>query len=270
MSAENEGGLPEGLCPPSVSRRALLVFLSVSVVMPGMLTVARSASTTLKANYFDDFAPFSFLRDDGTVAGILVDALDEVLTHRCGIALVHRAVPWARAQMEVREGSADVFCTLATDERRTYATFSQEALLSANRVVVYAKNNPRADAIRQIKTAEDMQPFFATTYIGDSQIDTLFKDMNVEVMPDTQRMLMKIAAGRSDITVMPSPVWKYHARALGLRERLDEVMFSEQPGLRLGIRTSHPMAVEILDRFDDAVVEARKDGTLERIVESYG
>ncbi len=254
----------------SMSRRSLLLLAAATTVSFGFSRIAKAQSLSLKVNYYNDYAPFSFFRKDGTATGIMIDALDEVLGRRCGVGLTHRGLPWEHAQREVREGKADAFCTLVTDVRREYANFSREELVNPERVVVFAKNNPKAEAIRKIKTQDDLKNFGIGTYAGDSRLETLFKGMKVDIAADVEQLLQKIVAQHTDITVTPSAVWRYHARAAGIRDKLDEVLFSPQPGFHLGIRKTYKGVSAILERFDKAVMEARKDGTLSRIIESYG
>lgn len=253
-----------------MSRRAVLGLAAAAAVSIGFARRGSAAVPSLHISYFDDFAPFSFQREDGSLTGILVDALDEILGRRCGIALTTSAAPWPQAQQAVKDGNADAFCTLKSDLRLTYADFSTQVLVSPEVMVVFAKNNPRAEAIRAITAPAELNAFSVTTYKGDSRIDTLFKGMDVNVVPDVEHMLRAIAAGDSDLTVVPSFTWKYHARGLGLRDALDESVFLSASEFRLGIRRSHPSASAILAQFDEAVVAARDDGTLERIIAAYG
>ena len=259
------------LCTSSLySRRSLLRLFSAGALTLTASTVVKAKSLSLRIDYYDDFAPYSLTGEGGAVIGIFIDALNEVLGNRCHIELTHSAMPWARAQQEVKEGRADAFCTLVTDVRKEYVEFSRETLLKPDhRVVVFARNNPKAANIRKIASRDDLKNFLIGTYLGDSRVDTLFKGMNIDIVADMKRMLLKVAASRTDLAVLPGPVWKYHARALGIRDQLEEVWFSLQPGFYLGVRKSYEAHAEVLTLFDKAVVAARNDGSLDRIAAAY-
>ena len=156
------------------SRRSLLVAASAAAGSMGMPTSLLAKTLALKINYFGDYTPFTFTQADGTMTGIFVDALTEVLGRRGGVVLTHRGLPWARAQQEVKEGQADAFCTLASDLRKEYANFSREPLYKIGPVICFAKSNPKADEIRQVTTKEGLEAFSVGTYIGDSRIEGLF------------------------------------------------------------------------------------------------
>jgi polar amino acid transport system substrate-binding protein len=253
-----------------VSRRSILLLGAATVVSLGLPSRTRARGWALTITYYDDFAPYSFLKADRTATGIYVDCMNEVLGRRAGMTLKHLAMPWARAQQEVKDANADGFCTSPSDARRAYVNFSREVMLQQNRVVVFAKDNPKADRIRKISKEDDIKQFSIGTYYGDARINTLFKDLNVDLAPDIKQSYMKVASGRVDIAVSDSAIWKYQARALGIRDKLDSVFLSDAPATYFGIRKNHEAAADILEIFDKGIAAARADGTVERIIAAYG
>ncbi len=251
-----------------LSRRSMLLLAAAGAFASALPKSSLAKALSLSVTYYDDFAPDSYMRD-GKVTGVLVDSLNEVFGRRLGVALTHHGLPWTRAQQDVKEGRADAFCTIPTDARKEYVNFSREQLLKSDRVIVFAKNNPKAGAIRKIKKPEDLKPFMIGTYLGDSKKNDLFSGMNVDYAADVSQVLAKIAAGRVDLTIIGSLRWRYYARTLSIRDKLEDIWFSDAPGFYLGIRKDYADGVELLESFDKMVLVARKDGSLDRIIKTY-
>ena len=255
---------------PSISRRSMLQLASAAAISLGFSGVTRAKGLALNVTYYDDFAPYSFIALDNNVTGIFIDALNEV-GHRIGVSMSHHGMPWARAQQQIKEGQADAFCTLPSVARKEYADFSNESLLRTDNVIVFSKSNPKASEIKKITTAEDLRRFTIGTYLGDSRVDTLFKGMTVDVLADMSRVLLKVEANRNDIAILAGVRWKYYAKVTGLRDKLDSVPFSGDPSLEyhLGIRKGYADSQRMLSAFDKAVIQMKKDGTVDRILAIY-
>ena len=255
-----------------ISRRSTLLLASAATLSLGMPSLLRGKMFSLKVNYYNDFAPLSFVTPEGNVTGIFKDCLEEILHRRSGIALTHEGLPWVRAQQAVKEGKADAFCTLPSEARREYADFTSPPVFKVGVVIVFAKNSPKIDLIKKITKQDDLKQFSVGTYVGDSRINTLFKDIKLDFAPEMNQVVKKIEAGRVDITISNDVVWKYYARLSSIRDKLDSIPFEANAGphFHLGIRKSYPGAAEILEMCDKAAADARKDGTIERITASYG
>jgi polar amino acid transport system substrate-binding protein len=250
-------------------RRSVLLLGAATLLAFAMPRLARSKATSLTVNYYNDFPPYSYVGADGKMTGYFIDALEEILNRRNGIALKHNGLPWARAQQEVKEGQADAFVTFVSDARREYVNFSSEVVLERGNGIVFAKNNPKADRIRKIASQEDLKQFSVGTYYGDSRIDTLFKGMTVDVAPDLTQVLKKIEAGRVDLAVTNN--WQYFARLANILDKFESVpFFGPLSRYHFGIRKNHPDAAEILSKVDKALVAARADGTLDRLIAAHG
>jgi polar amino acid transport system substrate-binding protein len=255
----------------SMTRRSVLRLASAAALSLGLPRLSSAEGPTLRMVYYDDFAPYSFLAPDGSATGVFIDALNEVLTRRASIPLVHTAMPWARAQQEVKEGRADAFCTLITAVRREYVNFCREPLYRAENVIVFSKTNPRVAEIKKIAKRDDLKSFTIGTYLGDSRVDTLFKGAQVDLLADMKRVLLKIETHRTDLTVMSGLRWKAIARAAGIYDKLSSIPFGDDvvSEYHLGIRKTYPGGEQILATFDKVLLAARKDGTLGRVIAAY-
>ncbi len=255
-----------------LTRRSVLSLLSAAALSLGLPQNARAKTSALKINWYDEFAPLSFVQADGKIKGILVDSLTEILVRRMGINVAHSAMAWGKAQEEVKQGKSDVLCTLITDARREYLNFGTEPLYKSDRVIVFSKNNPKVDQIRKIVTADDLKKFTVGTYAADSKVKTLFKDMKVDIAPDMAQVLVRISFGLVDIAFTDTAIWKYNARTAGIRNKLDSIPFvdSTVSTFYFGVRKNHPDSADIVQLFDKAVLTARSDGSLNKIIDFYG
>jgi polar amino acid transport system substrate-binding protein len=120
----------------------------------------------LRMVYFESGEPLSWRGADGGMRGLLIDILEVTLRKWAGIDLTHEGYPWARAQLMVRQGGADGFCTIPTPERLTYTIASAEPATSPAFSVYTKADGKRMGELKLVKTIEDLRPFSHVSYIG--------------------------------------------------------------------------------------------------------
>ena len=124
-----------------------------------------SAPPTIQLTYFNNYPPFSWNESAG-MNGILIDLLSEALETRMGIPTSHTGYPWKRAQLLVKTGQADAFCTVPTPERRTYTKISKEPTLNATFTLFIKRNTPKRDLLTKITSLDDLLGFKIGHYLG--------------------------------------------------------------------------------------------------------
>ncbi len=97
----------------------ILTFL-LAMVLP----LSVYAQQTMKIVYSDTFVPFSW-KEGSDTKGILVDIMEEALNKRLNIPVSHKSYPWARANLLVKDGSADAYITVPTPARKKFAIISE-------------------------------------------------------------------------------------------------------------------------------------------------
>jgi len=184
------------------------------------------------------------------VKGIYADILDEILLRRLGIAWKGEFFPWARAQMQVKNGQADLLITIPTDERRQYSVASNQPVLEQYLHVYTYRGHPRIAAIRGIKSVEDIKAlgFLPLANVGNGwfkqHIDTAgintyygLADQNIAEMLATRRGDMMI-----DLPLSMNPTIK----AMGLADQLEMTPARFGPlGFHLLISKKSPLVARI-------------------------
>ena len=137
--------------------------------------------------------------------GLYPEILDDILTKRMGLAWTGILLPWKRAQMEVQAGNADILITIPTEERRGYSLPSARPVLETYLYIYTYKDHPQIEAIRNIKTAEDILRLGLTpvTNLGNNwqreNIDSA--GIRTNYLPAEQNIAKFLAAKRADIMI---------------------------------------------------------------------
>ncbi|MFV3131545.1 substrate-binding periplasmic protein [Niveispirillum sp. KHB5.9] len=153
--------------------------------------------------YFGDFAPFSQVDAAGRVRGMFVDATDNIMRDKLGQPVEHQAFPWARAQAMVKGGEADGFMTVPTPERLTYALASAKPVYSFPMCIIASPDNPKLEALRRVRTLEDLRPFRVGHYIGSGWADVNLRPLGLDIQwaADLTGAMRLVANGRVDALV---------------------------------------------------------------------
>ncbi|MBP7335896.1 ABC transporter substrate-binding protein [Niveispirillum sp.] len=202
------------------SRRTILRGLTVAGTLP-LWRPALARPATFRMVYFGDFAPFSQLDSSGQVHGMFVDAADNLFRDKLGLGVEHQGFPWARAQAMVRNGEADGFLTVPTPERLGYVLASARPVFTFPMCVIAAPDNPRLDALRQVRRLEDLKPFRIGHYIGSGWADANLRPLGLDIQwaADLTGAMRLVANGRVDALV---------DNAVSMRVRLTNTEFQSR------------------------------------------
>lgn len=222
---------------------------------------------TLVVAYNESYEPLSFVQA-GRLMGIEVDIMDE-LGKRTGHPLVHRALPWSRAQASVESGEADAFVTITTKEREAYAVMSK-GIFSISNTAVASRNNPKIDQLRQIRTIEDADRFPQVNYLGTGIAGTLLKNAQVTYIAKTESIFSFLISNRADLYIESDLNIQYNASRLKVLQQLEilPVRFNTVD-FRLGLSKKSPLVTQMAS-FEGALDAMVKDGSLEGIFLKYG
>ncbi|GAK59144.1 amino acid ABC transporter substrate-binding protein, PAAT family [Candidatus Vecturithrix granuli] len=219
--------------------------------------------------YFNDYAPFSWENEQKQMQGILIDVLTEALQNRMKISVSHTGYPWKRAQHLVQQGEADAFCTVPTEERRTYTEVSHEPVIVATFTVFVRTDHPKLEQISMIKTLADLKEYTLGHFLGAGWAQQNLEGMDVKWASDLEAVLYNLAKGRFDLHPGASQVVRFTIKQLGLKQQIAEIptVLDSQP-FSLCIGKLSPF-VNILPKFDQTLQEMKADGTLQQIYEQY-
>jgi len=171
----------------------------------------------------------------------------------------------------VQQGEADALCTLPTPARLDYALFTRNPVIVTKTELFYAEDNPRRAEIEAVRTLDQLKGFRQGDYIGNGFAEATFKDLPVEFTPTLDAVFRKIAAGHLDIYVGANVIAKGVVKQLGLGDKIRSFAVEIGPPspFCIGIRKSYPDAAAVIERADQAIEAAGKDGTLARIIGRY-
>ena len=242
---------------------SLAIISSVLVMLPNV-----RAESAMDMVYFNDFAPYSW-SDNGTMRGILIDILEEVLEQRLAITTHHQGYPWARAQSMVEEGIADAFVTAATEQRRSYTHIGEETVVSLEVKLFTYRNNPNIPQLLQVKTLDDLKGFQIVDYIGNGWAQKALKKLNVTWVPTLDQSFTLLHAGRVDAIVSNAHIANFHIDRLGYKPHIIEIPVSlSHVDFKLCIGKQSPFAA-LLEEFDRTLQQIKKDGSYAAILDKY-
>lgn len=253
------------------SRRACLLGLTLGGLMMQRPLLAQGTALPtkpLRLVYFDSFAPFSQRQPDGSMSGIFIDVMNELLAKRLGLALLHEGYPWARAQQMVRNGEADGFVTVPTEERQAYTVASQE-WVTQGRFTMFVRRDASTlrERLAKAQGVEALRGLTLGSYLGNGWVKSRFSDKDWEVSYASSRShaLRMLAARRFDVLVDSSNATQAALKATGLEQDIVElppVLESSETRLMLARSSPH---IARLPQIDAALRRMKADGTLARL-----
>lgn len=243
-------------------RRRLLLSTALIGILP-----ARGqppAATPLRLAYYDNFAPFSQLRD-GRMAGIFIDIMDELLVRRLGLPVRHEGYPWARAQQRVRQGEADAFITVPTAERLAYTVASKHWVTQGCMTMFVRADSPLRARLQSVRDARDLRDISLGSYLGNGWVKARFAGREVHYSSSRAQALKMLLAGRFEVLVDSSNAMQAALHATGLSREVVElapVLASSETRLMLARRSPYASR---LGAIDAELRRMRSDGTLARL-----
>jgi len=253
--------------PMSLRRRPFLSAAALAC-LPG-LGRGQGQSRPLRIAYYDNFAPFSQLRE-GRMGGIFVDIMEELLHRRLGLALRHEGYPWARAQQLVRLGEADAFVTVATPERLAYTVAGREWVTQGRMSMFVRADSPLRQRLQALRSPEDLRGLSLGTYLGNGWVKARLGGWEVHYSPSRDHALKMLVARRFDVLIDSANATQAALRAARLEgEVLELEPALESSETRLMLARGSPF-VGRLEAIDAELRRMKRDGTLARLSQLPG
>ena len=195
---------------------------SASLLLP---TIARASNRSIELAYFHNYPPFSWDAGKG-MQGLLVDLLTEALEDRMGLQVSHFGYPWKRAQNLVKVGVHDGFCTVPTQERRSYTTISQTASVKATFTLFINTDSEKKEALAAVRSLDDLREFSIGHILGSgwAQKNLVGRGLKLQQTSTLDSTLAMLARGRIDAVIDTSQVVRYRIKQLGLKDQLQELL----------------------------------------------
>ncbi|WP_319239931.1 transporter substrate-binding domain-containing protein [uncultured Propionivibrio sp.] len=237
------------------------LFLLCVPVRPGAQEATRLATF--------EFSPYVRI-DNGRPVGFSVDVVREAFA-RLGEPLRIEAYPVARAVAYYEAGKVDgLFTIKQTEARRMRMLFTRHPVLKQD-FVFFGVRGAGPDHVDDLSVLAGKTVGVVTglTY-GERFAQAVGSGtLRVDDAPTLAQSFRKLQAGRVDLVISSRAVGQQAVRDLGLEARIEvrgapvETSYSYL-ALQLGIHE------ELARRFDQALDEMQRDGTLRRIERAHG
>ena len=252
-------------------RRQVLKSLAAALglALPSRWGSASTASgAPIRMAYSDKYAPLSTQGGTGSAIGLLVDAVNQAGQH-CGLEFESGAYPWARAQLLLRQGDADGFCTVPTRDRKAYVAFCATPIVSVRHGVFH-----RADDLRvlHVRSLEDLRQFRQGTYRGNGYAAQYLEYDRLRLDNDAASVLRRIALNDLDTFVEAEVAVADNLKEFGLTEqiRFTPLNFLPPADFCFGLRRGFPDAEALVLKMEAAFKAAERNGTLAALRKRYG
>lgn len=234
--------------------------LPVMAVCIPLLTQAADITIT-----YTDYKPYSFATA-GKPTGLEIDLLNEALGKRMGLTLIHKIVPWERAQQLVKVGAADAYIATITDERAQYAVANNEAVAFWTVGLYHRKGDTR---FKNIKTLAALAPFTIGSLSGNGWVKKNLQDMKIEYATKMTLLPKMLLANRIDVIPDNHLVMRDLLSTSDAAGQIEEHLLEfTRNSIHLIVGKSSPLRVRLAE-FDVVLQQMKKDGTWQRIHDKY-
>lgn len=248
-----------------------IAFLVVFLALPGV----SMGSSKLTFEFSERSPPYSSSLG-GRAVGLFPDLVQLVFSFIPDYTTENVAVPWSRAQYNVRLGRTDGLLTYPSKERENHVIFSAKPLFTQDfGHLVYSAENPNIDLIESATSFADLSSLTVIVEKGskweEDNIPGYLERMPGQHMSAMMHLLMLREAG--DFLVQPAEDARLIARQLGYSKKLkvrkvDFIPNSLIP-FHIGISRKLPSAVEVINQVDAVMQSPEFQSQQNTLIESY-
>ena len=248
------------------------ICLVAALALPVPAAGLPPAGTTLRIA-FPPFPPFHWQNEQGNMAGLFFEILDEALRKRLGREVVWTAYPWVRCQENIKKGSEDAIITVPTAERLAYADTHRTPLYEKPLHIFTVANHPRLAEISAITTLADIKKLGLSTitYSGNGWHRDHVESLGIpaQTTPILDNVWLMLRQRRGDLVLEWPGGARPYVQRLGLEgEIVDTGIVPAKMPFFLLIRKTYAGG-ELLRRFDETLAAMAADTTLASIVARY-
>lgn len=180
------------------------------------MSMAAPGREVLRVVMDNNYPPYIFEDEDGTLRGILVDQWD-LWEQRTGVRVEITALPWAEALAAMQAGQYDVIDTIFYTEERSLLFDFSEPYAAIDVPIFFQKN------ISGIARANDLMGFQVAVKKGDANVEFLaLRGVENLVYYDSYEQIIQAAARREvTIFVVDQPPGLYFLYKYGLQEQFN-------------------------------------------------
>ncbi len=222
-----------------------------------------------KVAYASEWAPISFGEND-KVKGILPDLIEEIISKRMNIKVVHRGLPWARAQKAVENGVVDAFVTTATEQRLLYSMRSTTNILRVPFQAFTLKGSEVEIELTHGSSIANLGDYLYCDVLGNGWAKAFYNRRNIDylVTSTLDNCLNMMVANRVDVIIHASPVAQMFIRKLAIDNKINMLpkIYPESPEFPLLLSKKSDFGSVFLQKFDAIVKDMKKSGEFAQLM----
>lgn len=230
--------------------------------------------TTRKIIYASGrWVPYSYIDDSGEPQGVYIDLLKEIFEKQLKLQVEYQEYPWKRAQEYVKDGLADFFITVVSEERLQYTLKTKLPVMEMYLHVFTYTDHAQLSKIRTIGSGADILDLglIPVTNLGNAwhknNIDRL--GVNTHYVPNEENAFLFLSAKRADITIEPLIAGNHLIKKLGLASIIIPTEARFGP-LKFHLFVSKKSKyVKIMNEIDHVISGLHRSGKINRILEPY-
>lgn len=157
-------------------------------------------NTTIVIGYAENWAPYSYVAEDGTPRGILVELMEKIIREKLKLKVIHQIIPWKQAQVLTQTGVYDAIVTNPTQERLETMVASKVLYHLEWRLFI-SKSHRDFDKIQEMSDPLNSQGYNYLSVLGDQTTETFYKKNNLsyDIVKSVQEAVNMLDSGRSPL-----------------------------------------------------------------------
>lgn len=256
----------------TLSRRKALALIGTAGLATALTpTFTFASNNTIVCNWNKNFPPYS-MESNGTMTGILVECVQELVGNRMGYTVEHRGYTWPQAQDLVRANKGDTLCTNPTTARKQYVDFAEEPLIESMPSLFCAVDNPRFSEINSIIGVGELKKFKQVDYTGNGWARKTFPpSLRITYLESLPQVIQAIASGKADIFVGNGLAAMYVIKELGLKNKIHarELPVGEPSSFHFGVRRDFPGVKSFMEKYEEIQETAQIENVTRSIIMHY-
>ncbi len=214
---------------------------------------------------YADYKPYSW-SENGHPTGLEIDILNEAIGKRLGLPIVHRILPWERAQQNVKAGDADAFVATPNEQRAQYADASSTPVTYWELALYVRKGDSRFSKIRNIS---ELSPYRIGSMIGNGWTQSNLGGMDVYYVGKMEQLPKMLLLERIDVIPDNPLVMRGILRGGHNADKIDEVALDYMRQDMLLYVGKHSALHQYLADLNTILLQMKRDGSLQRIHDRY-
>ena len=238
----------------------------------------------------EEFPPFEYVKNK-SVVGIDIEIASQIF-NKLNISFKIHILPWRRAWVMVKRGSADaVFSTSRKKNRAPFVIYPNENMWESF-FVFFVKKDKFDPNFVGYQTAIDQHlkigiirgnsyhPSFwkafpykngATSFQGEL-FDSDILNSQLDLGTNVETNIKKLIGGRFDLFPCDKTIGMYSAKLLGVQKKLtfyNIILFSKGYPMAFAKNSSFPNIQKIADQFETELVTLKKSGKYQEIFDKW-